>query len=160
MFDTSKGKYQKLKSLAEELSSDDENSFSLDDSSLLKKTNGNSHKKLDENVSLKRNVGLMDGVSIVVGSMIGSGIFIVPTGVLKYCNGDMPTSMIIWVAGGIIAILIALCFCELATLIPESGGMAPFLRAIYGDGVCFIFIWILLLTACPQGAAVQIIALG
>jgi len=159
MFGTSKGKYQKLNNLPENFSSEDENS-SLDSNSLHKKTNGNPQNDHNETVSLKRNVGFLDGVSIVVGSMIGSGIFIVPTGVLKHSNGDMPTSMIIWVVGGIIAVLIALCFCELATLIPESGGMAPFLRAIYGDGVCFVFIWILLLTACPQGAAVQIIALG
>ena len=156
-----KGKYQKINNVEEFLSDNEaEHCFSHDKSSLLKKTNGKPYSKSEEAVALKRNLGLGDGVSVVVGSMIGSGIFIVPTGVLSYCNGDMPTSIVIWVVGGVIAMLIALCFCELGTLIPESGGMAPFLKAIYGNSVCFIFLWIFLLTACPQGAAVQIIALG
>lgn len=145
-----KRKYQKLGSLSDESSSDNEIYDNVKDEASL----------LTENIKLKQNVGIIDGISIVVGSMIGSGIFIVPTGVLQHCNGDMSLSMIIWVLGGIIAFAIALCFCELATLIPESGGMAPFLKAIYGNGMCFVFLWIFLLTACPQGAAVQIIALG
>ena len=155
----SKTKYQKLDNEAGELSSEEE-LFPLDNQHLLAKSDSISHKNQHEDVGLKKNVGIADGVSIVVGSMIGSGIFIVPTGVLKYSGGDMATSMVIWVIGGLIALFIALCFCELSTLIPESGGMAPFLKTIYGDAVCFVFLWIFLLNACPQGAAVQIIALG
>ena len=145
-----KGKYQKLESISDEFSSESEFDYDTKDEV----------KPLTKHVELKRNVGIIDGISIVVGSMIGSGIFIVPTGVLQYCNGDMTLSMVIWVLGGVIAFLIAFCFCELATLIPESGGMAPFLKTIYGNGMCFVFLWTFLLTACPQSAAVQIIALG
>uniref|UniRef100_H2YU10 Amino acid permease/ SLC12A domain-containing protein n=1 Tax=Ciona savignyi TaxID=51511 RepID=H2YU10_CIOSA len=109
---------------------------------------------------LKRTIGVYDGASIVVGSMIGSGIFIVPTRILEYCNGDMSLSLIIWVLGGIIAMLMALCYCELATLLPESGGSAAYLKVVYGDVLCFIYLWLYLLAANPQSQAVQIIALG
>ena len=141
-----KHSYQKLKPVIDNSSDEDSSTTALIN-------NGKS-------VKLKQNIGVADGISVVVGSMIGSGIFIVPTGVLEHCNGDMLLSMLIWVIGGIISLLVALCFCELGTLITESGGMAPFLKTIYGDVVCFVFLWIYLLTACPQAAAVQIIALG
>uniref|UniRef100_H2YU11 Amino acid permease/ SLC12A domain-containing protein n=1 Tax=Ciona savignyi TaxID=51511 RepID=H2YU11_CIOSA len=114
----------------------------------------------NKSVKLKRTIGVYDGASIVVGSMIGSGIFIVPTRILEYCNGDMSLSLIIWVLGGIIAMLMALCYCELATLLPESGGSAAYLKVVYGDVLCFIYLWLYLLAANPQSQAVQIIALG
>ncbi|XP_076811546.1 b(0,+)-type amino acid transporter 1-like [Clavelina lepadiformis] len=112
------------------------------------------------NFKLQKTVGFTAGLSIVVGTMIGSGIFIVPTGVLKECHGDVSLSMLIWTIGGLIAIIVALCYCELSTTIPQSGGTATFLKKIYGDGLCFVFLWLFMLTATPQATAVQIIALG
>nr|XP_002121410.4 Y+L amino acid transporter 2-like [Ciona intestinalis]XP_026696183.1 Y+L amino acid transporter 2-like [Ciona intestinalis] len=141
-------RYKKLENV-----SDDEEIHVLTDAS-------KSPSNDDKSIKLKRTVGVLDGASIVVGSMIGSGIFIVPTGILGYCNGDMTMSIIIWIIGGIISMLMALCYCELATLLPESGGTAAYLKAAYGDAVCFVYLWILLVSATPQGSAVQVIALG
>lgn len=111
-------------------------------------------------VSLKRNIGIISGASIVVGSMIGSGIFIVPTGVLKHCNGNIPISMGVWVAGGFVAVVTALCFCELSTMLPHSGGPAAYLKVIYGDSLSFVYLWLFMFATQPQSTAVQVIALG
>jgi len=109
---------------------------------------------------LQRTIGIFSGINIVVGSMIGSGIFIVPSGVLRYCHGNVLLCLCIWVAAGVVSILMALCYCEMATKISESGGTAAYLKNIYGDSLCFIFLWLTLFAVQPQGMAVQVIALG
>nr|CAB3266333.1 Y+L amino acid transporter 2-like [Phallusia mammillata] len=143
-------------------SDEDENANELSEISIEERllNSSDTESDTDTRVSLKRNIGIFAGVNIVVGSMIGSGIFIVPTGVLKHCNGNVPVSMGVWVAGGFVAVLMALCFCELGTMLPHSGGTAAYLKAIFGDSVCFVFMWMFLFTTQPQSMAVQIIALG
>ncbi|XP_059907857.1 b(0,+)-type amino acid transporter 1 isoform X2 [Gadus macrocephalus] len=70
---------------------------------------------------LRRNVGLTGAVSFIAGTMIGSGIFITPQTVLSTI-GSPGASLVIWVCCGLLAMLGALCFAELGTAIPESGG--------------------------------------
>nr|XP_006626415.2 PREDICTED: b(0,+)-type amino acid transporter 1-like [Lepisosteus oculatus] len=71
--------------------------------------------------SLKREVGLVSAVSLIAGTMIGSGIFMSPQWVL-YNIGSPGGSLVIWAACGVLAMLGSLCYAELGTVIRESGG--------------------------------------
>ncbi|KAK1333260.1 hypothetical protein QTO34_006801 [Cnephaeus nilssonii] len=70
---------------------------------------------------LRREIGLWSGVSLIIGSMVGSGIFMSPQGILVYV-GSPGASLVVWVVCGLLATLSALCFAELGALVPESGG--------------------------------------
>lgn len=66
-------------------------------------------------VGLKRSIGLMGAVNIIIGVMIGSGIFVSPTDALKY-SGSIGFCLVVWAVCGIVSLLGALCFAELGTV--------------------------------------------
>ena len=66
----------------------------------------------EENTKLKRQLGLLDGTSIIIGIIVGSGIFVSPKGVLQY-SGSVGMSLIIWLFSGILSLFGALCYAEL-----------------------------------------------
>lgn len=66
-------------------------------------------------VGLQRGIGLMAAVNIIIGVMIGSGIFVSPTAALKY-SGSVGFCLVVWAVCGIISLLGALCFAELGTV--------------------------------------------
>ena len=121
---------------------------------------GEQSKILNDGFSMKRNVSLLSGITLVIGNVIGSGIFIVPSGVLETAGNNAFGCLLAWFLAGLLTMFVALCFCELATLMPKSGGILNYLHEIFGDGICFIACWMLFFTAFPQGGAVQTIALG
>ncbi|XP_046580353.1 b(0,+)-type amino acid transporter 1-like [Haliotis rubra] len=91
-------------------------------------------------VQMQRNVGLISGISIIVGTIIGSGIFISPKGVLRD-TGSVGLSLVVWAASGLIALLGALSYSELGTLIRLSGGEYAYIRIALGNIPAFLFSW-------------------
>lgn len=82
----------------------------------------------------------LDAIAILLGIVIGSGIFALPALVA----GNSPNSMVmlgLWVAGGLIGLLGAFCYAELASAYPDAGGDYHFLRRAYGPEVGFLFVW-------------------
>ncbi len=124
-----------------------------------KSSSGNGHlhpSSPSSEVGLLRRLGLFDTTMIVMGGIIGSGIFINPSVVARILHSP---ALILgaWFAGGIIALLGAFIYAELAARQPEVGGQYAYLRSAYGPLVAFLFGWTLLfISNCGGMAAVAI----
>ena len=86
---------------------------------------------------LARVLGPRIATAIVVGTVIGSGIFFKP-GTIAANVGDFRTIIGVWLFGGLLCLLGALCFSELATMFPEAGGIYVYLRESYGRLTAFL----------------------
>ncbi|MCM8775634.1 MAG: amino acid permease [Candidatus Omnitrophica bacterium] len=90
---------------------------------------------------LKRQLGFWDSVAINIGIVIGVGIFRVPAEVTKYLGSSLLV-LLAWALGGLVSLLGVLCYAELSSCLPETGGSYAFLRASYGKLVSFLYGWI------------------
>jgi len=93
---------------------------------------------------LPRVLNRLDVVSIVIGGVIGSGIFLVPAKIALEVKSPM-LMLLVWVVGGFLSFLGALAFAELGAAMPEAGGMYVYLREAYGPLLSFLFGWTLFL---------------
>src|SRR5215470_16769682 len=89
---------------------------------------------------LERGLGLLDATMIVVGSMIGSGIFITSAESSRLV-GSPGWLLMAWALAGVLTITGALCCAELAAMWPRAGGQYVFLREAYGPSIGFLFGW-------------------
>jgi len=87
-----------------------------------------------------RELNLWDASAIVVGCIIGAGIFRVPHAIAQHLQNPLAI-LLTWVAGGVLSMTGALCYAELAGLFPKTGGDYIYLRETYGSLVSFLFGW-------------------
>ena len=97
-----------------------------------------------ESPKLVRGLSLLDGTMIVIGSMIGSGIFITSAESSRLV-GSPGWLLVAWALAGVMTITGALCCAELAAMMPRAGGPYVFLRQAYSPGTGFLFGWSLFL---------------
>lgn len=83
--------------------------------------------------SLRKNLGVMSAMSIVVGCVIGAGVFFKPYAIYRATGGAPGMGMLSWIIGGVASILGALTFAEVAVLIPKTGGMVTYLGEVYNE---------------------------
>jgi amino acid transporter len=102
---------------------------------------------------LKREIGLVDACSIIVGIIVGSGIFVSPKGVLLH-SGSVGVALLVWLASGLLSLVGALCYAELGTMIPKSGGDYAYIYEAFGPLPSFLYIWVALLVIMPTGNAI------
>jgi len=95
-------------------------------------------------------LGLWDTISIIVGIMVGVGIFKAPAEVFQNASGPWQV-MGVWALGGVFSLVGALCFAELASAYPRSGGEYVYLTHAYGRGTGFLFAWAQLVAIRPGG---------
>ena len=90
--------------------------------------------------NLRRDLGVWGAASIVVGTVIGSGIFLVPKRMILEV-GDPWIVFAVWIFGGVLSLAGALTYAELAAMMPEAGGEYNYLRAAYGPFWGFLYGW-------------------
>lgn len=105
---------------------------------------------------LPRKLGLTTGMAVVVGVIIGSGIFRVPSPIAAEA-GNLTGIALVWVLGGVVALFGALSIAELAAMYPAAGGPYVYLREAYGRPLAFLFGWMWLLTQPISWAAQSLI---
>jgi amino acid transporter len=103
--------------------------------------------------------GLKEAVAVVVGNVIGSGIFKLPPLVAKF-TGSVPVMMAAWILGGVVSILGALCYAELGAAWPDAGGEYHFLDRGFGRELARLFAWARMTVICSGSIALFAFVFG
>eukprot|EP00108_Taenia_solium_P008936 TsM_000416100 transcript=TsM_000416100 gene=TsM_000416100 len=104
-------------------------------------------------VQMEKTIGLVQGINVIIGSMIGSGIFVSPTGILASVK-SVGASLILWVACGLFSLLGAYCYAELGTLIHRSGADYAYILEAFGPFFGFLRLWVEVIVVRPATIAV------
>ncbi|XP_047485534.1 Y+L amino acid transporter 2-like isoform X2 [Penaeus chinensis] len=107
----------------------------------------------DACIRLKKELGLLDSVGLIMGNIIGSGIFMSPRGVLEY-SGSVGMSLVIWAASGFVSMVGALCYAEMGTMIPQSGSHYTYLQEAFGPLPAFLYVWLVVTIQFPCSRAI------
>jgi basic amino acid/polyamine antiporter, APA family len=94
---------------------------------------------------LVRTLRLQDLLLLFIGSVIGSGIFLTPSLILRRVDGSVGLFLLVWVVGGVLSLLGALTYAELAAANPEAGGLYCYIRDGFGRAPAFLYGWCLFL---------------
>uniref|UniRef100_A0A8C9V9T9 Cystine/glutamate transporter n=1 Tax=Scleropages formosus TaxID=113540 RepID=A0A8C9V9T9_SCLFO len=113
----------------------------------------------EDAVYLRRRIGLLAATSLIVGTVVGSGIFIAPKGVLVN-TGSVGLSLVIWILCGVLSTFGALCYAELGTSFKKSGGHYTYLLETLGPLPAFLRLWVEFIMVRPAVASVVSLAFG
>jgi basic amino acid/polyamine antiporter, APA family len=108
--------------------------------------------------SLPRTLGLRDLILLTIGSVIGSGIFLVPGAVLRQVDGFILPAMLVWLVGGVLSLLGALTYAELGAMKPAAGGLYVYIRDCFGRFPAFLFGWTLFFVISSGAVATLAVA--
>src|SRR5260221_8073840 len=97
-----------------------------------------SHQAAPPSAAFQRRLGLFDATMLVAGSMVGSGIFVVSSGIAQDV-GSSGWLIVVWLVSGVMTIIGALSYAELASMFPHAGGQYVFLREAYGSLWAFLY---------------------
>ena len=111
-------------------------------------------KKVPE---MNKSVGFLQGLAIVVGMIIGSGIFLKPSVVLNNAGSPM-LALVAWILGGVVTLCSALSIAEISSNITRAGGLYSYLEELYGPKVGFLLGWVQSVISYPASVAAQAIA--
>jgi APA family basic amino acid/polyamine antiporter len=89
---------------------------------------------------LKKTIGLSSAITIVIGSVIGSGIFMKPATMAQQLGSPLLLT-VVWLVAGVISIFGAMIYAELGAMMPETGGQYVYTRAMYGEFTAFLYGW-------------------
>lgn len=95
---------------------------------------------MENKEEFKKELGLLDGTMLVVGSMIGSGIFIVSSDIARNV-GSAGWLLVVWLLSGIMTVIAAVSYGELSAMFPKAGGQYVYLREAYNKLIAFLYGW-------------------
>lgn len=98
---------------------------------------------------LRKDLGLVSALSLVVGMVLGAGAFMKPPAVLAVA-GDYNYALLAWIIGGIFSICGGLTLCELGVMFPKTGGMLVYLEKIYGPKIAHLYGWMITVLFAPS----------
>jgi basic amino acid/polyamine antiporter, APA family len=107
---------------------------------------------------LARTLGTVDLVLLVVGTVIGSGIFLVPAVVLRQVQGSLTLAMLVWVGAGVLSLLGALTYGELGVGRPDAGGIYSYIRDAFGPLPAFLYGWTMFFVIATGSSATLAVA--
>lgn len=110
--------------------------------------------------SLQRTLSLRDISLLLVGNVIGSGIFLTPGGVLSDAAGRPGLALFVWTLGGFLSLLGALTYAELAARSPHAGGLYVYIRDAFGDLPAFLFGWTMFFAVVSGTVAALAVAIA
>ena len=114
---------------------------------------------MENNNQLKKSLGVSAAMAIVVGCVIGAGVFFKPQAIYEATGGAPGMGMLAWIIGGLASILGALTFAEVAVMIPKTGGMVAYLGDVFSEKVGFLAGWmqtVIFYPACWAGYGVTV----
>ncbi|KAG8441881.1 hypothetical protein GDO86_010893 [Hymenochirus boettgeri] len=112
----------------------------------------------DGRFQLQRTLGFFDSFCYLAGTIVGAGIFISPMGVLQYAQLNVGVALCIWAASGVVSMMCSLCYAELGSAFPYTGGEYYHVKRGLGPLPAFIFIWTLILFILPAAHAARALA--
>ena len=112
---------------------------------------------MGERIEAKKSISFLQGLAIVVGMIIGSGIFLKPSVVLNDA-GSPVMALVAWVLGGVVTLCSALSIAEIASNIPRAGGLYTYLEELYDEKIGFLLGWVQSVISYPASVAAQAIA--
>src|SRR5712671_4319400 len=101
---------------------------------------------------LPRKLNLLDATFIVIGIVIGSGIFLLPNLIARHLPSG-PVIIAVWVISGVLSFFGALAYAELGAMMPATGGQYVYLREAYGPLCAFVCGWTFMLAVLAGGSA-------
>ncbi|CAI5981787.1 unnamed protein product [Closterium sp. NIES-64] len=110
-----------------------------------------------EKRGLKRSLNVVDGVCMVLGVVVGSGIFATPGVVLLDSGGAPISALIVWLCAGIVAYSCCEVYAELGSSIPHAGGDGEYIQLAFGDLLSFVFMWMFFFVSTGGGIAILIV---
>ncbi|KAI4802784.1 hypothetical protein KUCAC02_006360 [Chaenocephalus aceratus] len=125
----------------------------------VKKEDDKKEKTEEEVVHLRREIGLLPAVCFIIGTVVGSGIFIAPKGVLIN-SGSVGLSLLVWALCGVLSLFGALCYAELGTSFTKSGGHYTYLLETLGPLPAFLRLWAEFFFIRPSVASYVSLAFG
>jgi basic amino acid/polyamine antiporter, APA family len=108
---------------------------------------------------LRKELNLFDAIAVVVGTVIGSGIFLLPSFVAAQLH-SLGAVLLVWLVGGFLSLFGALSLAELGSIYPGTGGLCTYLRHVYGPLPAFLYAWALLLMIHTGSIAALAVAFG
>jgi basic amino acid/polyamine antiporter, APA family len=114
----------------------------------------------DSAPQLRRILGIRDLILMIIGTVIGSGIFLVPGPVLRAVGNSVPWALAVWLTGGVLSLLGALTYGELSARKPQAGGLYIYIHDCFGPFPAFLFGWTLFFVISSGSVATLAVAFG